>query len=510
MRYIRPSIRQGMAPTSLSTSGFLKASVMLWSIAALLLAWFLLSTSPVSRDHRLYLIPWCFALAAILLAPSTYLFLRGKFDIFHPIVYPVFTYFLPGFVLGGLVLSFGYSDAFYIPFIQDEHYSLQLTLFYVILAFGTLTIGFASPVGVRVGRLVLRKIPSWEINDREARKGGLTLLTLGFIGILVSLEFGTFGYQRPEEQFILSGILGMSPLLWWQACFLLSLNIFRPGNLFGNGYLVFALLVVTAISSAILGGSRGALFLFSLPIIAGYFYSGRKIYSSTYAWVCGLATIALLVGVIYGTTFRTVRGGLESVDTKDYVASVPATIEKILETKPQTIWDEGVYAFGQRLDLVSSLAVVVSNYEALAPYEEEFGLDNNIIADLSTFFIPRFLWKEKPVPFELSMYGALYFSYSENAFSITPVGDLLRNFGPLGIPIGMFLLGCLLRTLYVSLVDGLDFSYIRLTVYFMLLTSISYDSTYGGIVPHMLKTGIVTLFGFLVIRLATYRPTPTI
>ena len=54
---------------------------------------------------------------------------------------------------------------------------------------------------------------------------------------------------------------------------------------------------------------------------------------------------------------------------------------------------------------LSSLAVVVSNYEALAPYEESYGMDHNIINELSTFFIPRIIWKDKPVSIEPRDYG---------------------------------------------------------------------------------------------------------
>jgi rfaE bifunctional protein nucleotidyltransferase chain/domain len=116
------------------------------------------------------------------------------------------------------------------------------------------------------------------------------------------------------------------------------------------------------------------------------------------------------------------------------------------------------------MDSISSLAVIVSNYEALAPYEESYGMDNNIVNELSTFFVPRVVWKDKPVSIEPSAYGDLYFNYPENSFTMTPMGDLLRNFGPIGVPIGMLILGFLIRVIYAALIEGQPFSFWRSTV----------------------------------------------
>jgi hypothetical protein len=160
-------------------------------------------------------------------------------------------------------------------------------------------------------------------------------------------------------------------------------------------------------------------------------------------------------------------------------------------------------ALAERLDAVSSLAVVVSNFERLAPYEESYGLDNNIIKDTLTFAIPRVIWADKPVASEPRAYGDLYFNYSENSFTITPMGDLLRNFGWEGIPIGMFLLGLLLRTIYVALVENQKMSLWRVTLFFMILTNVSYESFYGGILPFIVKVSVTTTIGLLIINFFT-------
>src|SRR6476620_3832889 len=100
---------------------------------------------------RYYLIPWCIATGAVIAAPSVYLFYKGRFDPFHPLVFPAWSYFFPGFFIGGLVFAAGISQPYFLAFIQDESYNLPLTFAYVMLGYGGLTIGFALPYGRRIG-----------------------------------------------------------------------------------------------------------------------------------------------------------------------------------------------------------------------------------------------------------------------------------------------------------------------------------------------------------------------
>jgi hypothetical protein len=165
-----------------------------------------------------------------------------------------------------------------------------------------------------------------------------------------------------------------------------------------------------------------------------------------------------------------------------------------------SILEQGFYSLAERLDAVSPLAVVVSNYEDLAPYEEGYGLDNNIWKDTLTFFVPRVIWREKPLASEPRKYGELYFNYGENSFTITPMGDLLRNFGMIGVPLGMMFLGFLLRVFYQSLIENQVFSYWRTTLYFMLLTAVSYESFFGGIIPYLSKVGVISILGIVIVH----------
>jgi len=290
----------------------------------------------------------------------------------------------------------------------------------------------------------------------------------------------------------------MSTVFWHQAALILSLHFFRLTKRTSTDYAVFAVMVLSAVTTALVLGSRGGLLHFLMPIIAGFLYCGRRIVAKHYAGLACLLVGLLIAGAIYGTTFRNIRGSLEATSIEAYTATVPQTFETILEQGPVNLLGFGLSTLAVRVELVSSVAVVVSNYEILAPYEEEFGISNNIFVETFTFFIPRLIWNEKPVPVDPVRYAELYFNYSENSFSITPIADLLRNFGPIGIPIGMFFLGGILRMLHQSLIGTGQFSYWRIPLYFLLITSVSYDATYSGIVPMLFRTAVVATIGFAI------------
>ena len=163
--------------------------------------------------------------------------------------------------------------------------------------------------------------------------------------------------------------------------------------------------------------------------------------------------------------------------------------------------ETGFTSLTERIDVLSTVAVVVSNYEQLAPYEEAYDLDNNIWKDTATSLIPRIFWKEKPVSSDARKFSDLYFNYGDNSFAITPIGDLLRNFGFVGIPVGMAILGIFLRLFYRTLIENQPRSLWRSTLYFMFLTSLSFEAFYGLLIPNFLKVGFVAAIGLLLVTI---------
>ena len=117
-----------------------------------------------------------------------------------------------------------------------------------------------------------------------------------------------------------------------------------------------------------------------------------------------------------------------------------------------------------------------------------------------TFLVPRIIGrKNRWLPIHEDTVS-FHFDFGENSFTITPIGDLLRNYGVIGVPIGMFLLGLFLRTIYRALIEGRSITIWRATLYFMLITAVSYESFYGSILPFMFKVGVISVVGILFVN----------
>jgi hypothetical protein len=479
----------------------LYAILLLWGLVGACLITVLIANYGFGdSSSRYYLFPWCIASGIVIVAPSVYLFLKGKFDPFHPLVFAAWSFFFPGFFIGGLVLAAGFSQPYFLAFVQDEHYNLPLTFIYIMIGYAGMTLGFALPFGRRLGGWIGGLLPAWEIKTSEIAIPSLILLLLGCANTVLAFALGILGFQKAEEINAYDGIIFLLSLFMTEAVFLLWLYIFRSKTFYVHHYLLLGLLFFTLFARSAFQGNRGSFMQVIILVAFAYGFSGRKFTLKHYVGGTALITAALIVGMIYGTTFRSIKGSQEQVDLAEYAGMVEQTFDKLADQDVGTVLSNGFDALSERIDQVSSFAVVVSNYEALAPYEETMGISNNIYTDTVIFFIPRLIWPNKPIAIEPSKYAELYFNFSENAFTMTPMGDLLRNFGPWGVPIGMILLGILLRIIYAVFIEDREFSYWRSTVFYMLLTTISFEGIYSLIVPYMFKIGITAFVGVVIVR----------
>ena len=450
---------------------------------------------------KFYLVPWCLATAAVVLAPGIYLAYHGNFDPFHPLVYPAWSYFFPGFVVGGLVLASGISQPYFLTLIDDERTNLPLTFVYVMLGFGALAIGYALPLGRKAGQKIASWLPVWNWRTNQVALPGLVLFFLGLANTVIGFALGILGFQKADQIGSYDGLIFLLSLFWAQGSFLLWLYIFRSSKLAWIHYGIVALLISISVARAAFQGNRGGIVFMLILVGFAFALAKRKITLKQNMIGGAVIAVALVIGMVYGTMFRSVKGSQDVASISEMADTVSRTGERLVNADIWSNLTVGFAALAERIDSVSSVAVIVANYEALAPYEESYGMANNIVNELSTFFIPRVVWKDKPVSIEPSAYGDLYFNYSENSFTMTPMGDLLRNFGPVGVPIGMLILGFLIRVIYAALIEGQPFSFWRSTLFFMLITSISYEGTYGLIIPYVLKVLVIAVAGLILVRL---------
>lgn len=472
-------------------------------VAVLLVAiiFILLNSDLTLTLPYLYLLPWILGIFTVLLVPTTILYYRGEMTLYNPLIFATWVYFFPSFVIGGFMLTAGWSQPYFLSFIQDARYNLPYTAFLIMLGFGGLALGYFSPIGSRAGAMISSYLPKQDYEASSMIFPGIFLLVLGILNSFAALVLGVIGYQKAEAVESYDGIVFLTTLFWMQGTFLLWFVIFKQRHLQLKSFLVVALLFVASIAKALFSGNRAGLLQVFIIVTLAFLLSGRTLsFRQTVLAGCILA-VCLLAGMIYGTTFRNVKATEAQVSIGEYTESIFSTFDEVGKFDLQKGLELGFMGLAERLDTLSSVAVVVSNYEQLEPYEESYGLDNNIWKDISTFFIPRIIWNEKPVASEPRKYSELYFNYGETSFAITPIGDLVRNYGPFGVPIGMFFFGIVIRFMYRALIEDQPRLIWRSTLYFMLLMSISYEGFYGLLIPLLFKVGITAIVGLLIVSL---------
>lgn len=447
----------------------------------------------------MYLMPWVILLGAVIAAPNFYLIYKKRFHLFNPIVFAAWSYFVPAFFLGGLILASGLSEPFFLVYVEDERYNLPLTLIYVALGYGGLALGFIFPFGKKVGDQISVRLPKWNWKPEKIFLPGILLLCIGIGNSIVAFGLGILGYQKVDEIGAYDGLIFLLTLFWLEASFLLWISVFKAERFNINHLLIVILLISTSFTKSAFQGNRGSLFQIFILVACAFMFSGRKVETRHRIYGSILLVLAIVVGMIYGTTFRSIKQGEDRVSFDEYSEFIGTTFDKLVEQDLIDNLGQGISALTERIEGVSSLAVVVSNYEKLEPYEESYGLKDNILTDSLYFFIPRPLWENKPVGSEPRKYADLYFNYSENSFTVTPMGDLLRNFGPIGVPLGMILLGFILRIVYAALVENGDYAVWRVTLFYMILTGVSYEGFFGTIIPYLIKYGLISVIGIMFI-----------
>lgn len=455
--------------------------------------------------ERPYLIPWVLATGLVIIAPSIYLFYKNEFSLAHPLVFATITYFFPIFFLGGWSLTFGLSKYYYLNYVSDPEYNFPLTFVYTMLGFGGLSLGFFIPQGKMIGNYLSTWLPNWEFKPAEVVMPSLAFLGAGIFASLLALELGQIGYQSAgivygeagSLNYYLTMIIPASVFMLWLAFFK-----FEKWNLF-HLIIVISQAFIAGFMLILLGG-RSSLLQSGVLLLLAFVSSGRKFQLKHWVLVGVALPIIIMFGMIYGTTFRVLKSSDERISTDQYLSVAAETFVNITDQDWTKQTGEAFDLLAERLEIVSSLGVVVSNYERLQPYEAAYGLENNIWTYTWTAFIPRIIWSDKPLVADNYSYNELYFDHGGFGLAITAMGDLLRNFGPVGVPLGMIILGFGIRIFYALFVEGQPFSLWRSTIYLTILVKISYDSFYGEILPTAIRVAFIVFIQLLILKIVIY------
>ena len=487
---------------STKPTGIFGPALVMMLIAGLAgFTWLFLSSAAGDQYPYFYLMPWVLGLAIVEAIPIVILYYQGKLSLVNPLVFGTLTYLFPAFVLGGLMVTFGWSVPYYLPYVQEPQTNFPYTVVLVGLGYAGLAMGYFFPLAYKFGRYVSKFMPEGNTDPATAFLPGFLLLGVGMINTIFGLIIGFIGYQLVEESSSYDGLLYLTTLFWIQATFFLFYGVFKLGKVDLRSVLVVAIVGSTALARALFAGNRGGLITMAMPIVLAYVLAG-KTFKFKQMMISGIiGFLCLIAGMIYGSTFREMKGSETNMDMGRYAENIGHTFARVGSNDNIALLEYGFMSLAERIDSVTPVAVVVSTYEQMEPYEAGYGLDDNIWKDTISFLIPRIIWNDKPLASEPRQYAALYFDYADNSFTITPFGDLLRNFGVFGVWGGMFILGCVLRIIYRALIEEQETKLWKATLYFMLITTISYESFYGAIFPMMVKVFIISVLGLLVVRL---------
>jgi hypothetical protein len=156
----RQRFQSAILPKDRDTALLLPILIIAAIIFAIALSVLVLTDDSANPFKQMYLLPWSLITGAVISAPSIYLFYKGRFNLFHPLIFAAWSYFIPAFFLGSLILASGLSQPYFLSFIEDEKYNLPLTLVYVALGYAGLTLGFFLPIGGNIGKKISEKLPN--------------------------------------------------------------------------------------------------------------------------------------------------------------------------------------------------------------------------------------------------------------------------------------------------------------------------------------------------------------
>ncbi len=489
---------------------------------------------------------WASLTAAVVLAPLVLLHARGALDPYSPLAFVAWFYAIPGFVVGGALVAFGFTPAWLLALIPNPAVTFVRTQQYLALGLAAFGGAFVLPWPAHAGQWLRARLPRAEWSPRDVLAPGLILLLLGVAMALYIFRLGIIGYQQvsfgrftaASYYFSLTFMFGV--VLLWSV-------VFRTASRWVVLGLV-PLLLLTIPLNTVLAGNRGTPLAHVVAIGLAFAFSGRTVRARHIVLFGVMYVVSIGAGMLFGSTFRDTKvlqaiaappskpapasslarpapAAAATASAPVAVASPPPAPTKqaagIGETNV-TLTEQGQLAskaavvitqrgarqniefivrrVAERLEHVYMAAVIVGNYERLRPEEERLGVANNIWLWTVTGFIPRALWPGKPIVGDARVFASIYLGTDQTSPASSPMVDLLRNFGVVGILAGMALLGAVTRVVHVALVAGRVPPLWCVVVYYAVLSRLSFEGSYGLLLPDTMRVAFVAVIFCLAVE----------
>lgn len=422
---------------------------------------------------------------SILLGFCCWLALRQRpLDLFQPRNYLAWTFLLPEFVLPGILLAVTSLESDSSILLNNRGSEASVAMAYATLGF----LGFAFGYSRRWFRIRVRPA-QLQLPVSSLRTLAFVLLFIGAAAELAAFSLGTMGYQFNLEIPVLGATYSLFAQFALAGDALIWFAIFSGER---NWRLLGVLSVCCWLLEIAIIGSRGLILWIVLLLLATYQYAKPTVPLRRIVLRFSPAIlVALVVGMAFGTTFREVKtedlGRTTLITRADLPELLKVTFAQLSSTSISDTLQMSMSVFFSRADAVSSLAVIIRDHESNLAAERAAGITNNIVRDAIAGFVPRILWPSKPASGGAEQIGNIYFGTEFNSPAVTYMGDLYRNFETLGVFVGMFILGVVLRGVYRWLIEGQSVTAMRVSAFLFLVHAVNYEGTISTLFPTALR-----------------------
>jgi hypothetical protein len=388
-------------------------------------------------------------MAACLVAPMAYSWQKNRFDAFEIVHILGLRYFL-FFGVGALwTVADPYEvayDIYLLPFIP-------LAAFYCLLGFLCWLAGYYGPWFRPKEARLIEDVPT----------GATVLLLPGILGIVGNLAEALLDrafWMGSSFSSLASSLAQLAPLYYfsWALAWLLVFSGRATRTQKWTLYLGFIPMTLMILGNSLTDKSQ-ALTLFAVPIMA-LWYARR-----TLPWrsLVGFALLAVFVIFPFFNTYRNLDPYLPRVQR------VSTTATTLVSMDAEEFADVSLGTFKRRVALINSVAVVVRDVPRWVPYER----GDTLFLPAMSFFIPRFVWPEKPLFMMGRDFGVKFrvVNVLDDKTRIAPTvpGELYWNFDLPGILFGMALWGFVVRLVYRRYAGSAGLDPVRRAIYMLLL-----------------------------------------
>jgi hypothetical protein len=421
------------------------------------------------------------------------------FDVME-IIHPILLLYIIYFGVRTLYLvHFGMDDVSRPDFSENIEWALLSTL----IGMATLIAGYYSGIGDRLATAM--RFNSSALPNRAGYRAVIILFIIGFLCRLYVYSTGYYtrflaGQRDPPPAYLMTiDYLGYAS---YYACILGVALAFSKSQGRAFNAAVWLILVPLTIVMALLGGAKTEVMWLVAGILLARHYLIRPI-GVMQILIATFAMAFVLLPLV--NTYRTISGMNLEISP---LMILPLLSQSIGDDASQILSLESI-ASGvmARFHGIDALSLVMKFTPEVLPFKNgETILLAPIIA-----FIPSALWSGK-YDYINSVasgveFGEVYFGVAGNTsgVAITQIGELYLNFGWIGIPIGLLIIGCVARFVYITFRRHGQ-NPIGLLIYtFVYVHLIFIEGWFGSTYSNLLKHLVITSLIVYVIRSSDFR-----